>query len=351
MTGDDDLDLSGSTPAEVVAAGLPPLPHPAAFDVDTLTAWFAATDPVRRALRTDRTWRAYAGDLAHYGTWCAATAHTPLPATADTVADYLTDHAEDLSVATLGRRLAAVSVAHGLIGVPSPTDSEAVALVWRGLRRVHGPGRPSHRVDALETPTLMTLLAPLQDTVMDHRDRALLVLGFAGALRRSEVSALDLGDVQVHRDVDLNTDSLVVTVAATPTREGRLVTLPWGSRRETCPVRSWRAWIEGAGISGEEPDRPAFRRMTKGGRSLRHDRLGDRGVAEVVKRRAAEAGLDPRLFSGHSLRAGFVTAASRAGVPGAAIARQTGHRSAAALAACVREDRPFAQNPAGRVGL
>lgn len=341
MDGARELDLTGSTAAEVLAADLPPLSPPAGFDVDTLTAWFAATDPVRRALRTDRTWRAYAGDLAHFGLWCAGSGRDPLPATPDTVNTYLTAHAEDLSVATLSRRLAAISVAHGLVGVPSPTDSEAVALVWRGLRRLHGPGRPSHRVDALEAPTLMTLLAPLRDTVMDHRDRALLVLGFAGALRRSELSALEVGDVEVHLE------ALVVTIEAAGAREARTVTLPWGSRRDTCPVRSWRAWVEAAGLQ----DGPAFRRMTKGGRSLRHERLGDRGVAEVVKRRAADAGLDPRSFSGHSLRAGFVTAASRAGVPGVAIARQTGHRSAAALAACVREDRPFLQNPAESVGL
>ena len=341
MSAAQELDLTGSTPAEVLAADLPPLSPPATFDVDGLLSWFASTDPVRRALRTDRTWRAYAGDLAHFGLWCAGASRVPLPATPETVNDYLSAHAEELSVSTLSRRLAAVSVAHGLIGVPSPTDTEAVALVWRGLRRIHGPGRPSHRVDALEAPTLMTLLAPLQDTVMDHRDRALLVLGFAGALRRSELSALEVGDVEVH------TEALVVTVEPTGARQGRTVTLPYGSRRETCPVRSWRAWVAAARLD----DGPAFRRMTKGGRSLRHERLGDRGVAEVIKRRAADAGLDPTLFSGHSLRAGFVTAASRAGVPGVAIARQTGHRSAAALAACVREDRPFTQSPAASVGL
>ncbi|WP_432510929.1 tyrosine-type recombinase/integrase [Kineococcus sp. SYSU DK001] len=332
---------SADVPAELVAVLLPPLEPPPTFDADTLQTWFASLDPVRRAVRAPATWRAYAVDLAHFGQWCAVEERQPLPAEPQTVAEYLRAHVESLSIATLQRRLAAIAVAHALIGVPSPTDGEHVGLVWRGLRRVHAPERPRRRVDALETRGLADLVAPLVDSAMDHRDRALLVLGFAGALRRSELSALDVGDV-----VD-ETERLLVTIRAAGSRDERVVELPWGHRAQTCPVRSWRTWVRVARLT----DGPAFLRMTKGGKSLRLERLGDRGVAEVVKRRALDAGLDPSLFSGHSLRAGFVTSATRAGVPGVSIARQTGHRSAAALAACVREDRPFPGNPAAHVGL
>ncbi|PRY18172.1 site-specific integrase [Kineococcus rhizosphaerae] len=334
-TGPDEV------PAELAAALLPPLDPPPVFDADTLSTWFASLDPVRRGVRAPGTWRAYAVDLAHFAEWCALHDLQPLPAAAETVADYLVAHVEKLSVATLQRRLAAIAVAHGVIGVPSPTDGEHVGLVWRGLRRVHEPGRRRRRVDALETRNLADLVAPLTDTVMDHRDRALLVLGFAGALRRSELSALEVGDVVVEPG------RLLLTVRAAGARAERVVELPRGKRLETCPVRSWRKWAEVARLA----EGPAFRRMTKGGKSLRPERLGDRGVAEVVKRRTLDVGLDPSLFSGHSLRAGFVTSAARAGVPGVSIARQTGHRSAAALAACVREERPFPGNPAAHVGL
>lgn len=326
---------------ELLAAELPPLAVPATFDVDALHAWFAGVDPVRRSLRSPGTWRAYATDLSHFAAWCAGEDLPALPAQGRTVSAYLTAHVERLSIATLQRRLAAIAVAHGLIGVPSPTDGEHVALVWRGLRRRHAPERPPRRVQALEIRGLAALVAPLEDTVVDHRDRALLVLGFAGALRRSELSALDVGDVEVL------TDRLRVLVRATGAQAQRVVDLPWGSHRETCPVRSWRTWLAAARIG----EGAAFRRTSRGGRSLRPERLGDRGVAEVVKRRALEAGLDPASFSGHSLRAGFVTTAVRAGVPGVSISRQTGHRSAAALAACVREARPFPGNPAAHVGL
>ncbi|WP_380161856.1 tyrosine-type recombinase/integrase [Kineococcus sp. R86509] len=326
---------------ELAAAGLPPLPVPGAFDAETLGLWFALLDPVRRAVRAPGTWNAYTVDLAHFAEWCTRTERQPLPAEPETVAAYLADHVETLSISTLRRRLAAIAVAHGIIGVPSPTDGEHVSLVWRGLRRVHEPQRKPRKVDAVEIRELAVLVAPLQDTVMDHRDRALLVMGFAGALRRSELSALDVSDVVVEPG------RLLVTIREAGSRAERTVELPRGHRLETCPVRSWKAWITVARLT----EGAAFRRMTKGGRSLRPERLGDRGVAEVVKRRTLDVGLDPTLFSGHSLRAGFVTAASRAGVPSVSIARQTGHRSAAALAACVREDRPFPRNPAAHVGL
>lgn len=332
---------ASEVPAELAAALLPPLDPPTSFDADTWSAWFATLDDVRRGLRAVSTWRAYAVDLAHFADWCALEELDPLPAEPGTVADYLTAHVETLSVATLRRRLAAISVAHGIVGVPSPTDGEHVALVWRGLRRVHEPGRRPRRVDALETRGVAALVAPLEDSVMDHRDRALLVLGFAGALRRSELSGLEVADITEEPE------RLLVTVRANGSRAQRIVELPRGRRLETCPVRSWRKWATVARLV----DGPAFRRMTKGGKSLRPERLGDRGVAEVVKRRTLDVGLDPSLFSGHSLRAGFVTSAARAGVPGVSIARQTGHRSAAALAACVREDRPFPGNPAAHVGL
>lgn len=332
------------TPEEL-AALLPPLDPPPVFDVDTLHVWFASLDPVRRGLRAPATWHAYAVDLAHYALWCEVEERPPLPADDETVAGYLQAHIESLSIATLRRRMAAIAVAHGLVGAPSPTDGAHVGLVWKGLRRAYEPTRSPRRVDALETRGLAQLVAPLEDTVMDHRDRALLVMGFAGALRRSELSALEVDDIA------WTPERILVTIRPNGSRAERIVELPRGRRVETCPVRSWRKWADVARLERDEPGGPAFRRMTKGGKSLRPERLGDRGVAEVVKRRTLDAGLDPTLFSGHSLRAGFVTSASRAGVPGVSIARQTGHRSAAALAACVREDRPFPTNPAAHVGL
>ena len=128
--------------------------------------------------------------------------------------------------------------------------------------------------------------------------------------------------------------------------EGRQVGVPYGSRRETCPVRSLRHWLELSDIS----DGPIFRPVGKGG-SVGESRLSDRSIALIVQRAAKRAGLDPAAFSGHSLRAGLATAAAAAGVSEHDIARTTGHRSIAVLRRYVRTATVFERNAAASVGL
>ncbi|GAA4987696.1 tyrosine-type recombinase/integrase [Kineococcus glutinatus] len=341
---DSQLDLYGRTAAELAVVDVGPVPPPAALDTETLRGWLDGLPAALRSGRSATTWRAYATDLAHFAAWCGAEGRTALPAEADTVVGYLLAHSEELSLATLQRRLAAVSVAHRLLGHPSPTATERVRLTWAGIRRTLGPVARRRRVEAIDTPVLSTLVAPLGDSVLDHRDRALLVMGFAGALRRSELSGLDA------EDVDVQPDGLHVHVPGLPSEEtghGRTVVLPHGSRRATCPVRSWQAWVQVSGVRSG----PAFLAVTKGGRSLRQQRLTGQAIARMIKRRVLDVGLDPDAFSGHSLRAGFATAAAGAGLPDRSIRRQTGHRSSLALEACIRGPAPVLDNPAAYVGL
>jgi integrase len=146
-------------------------------------------------------------------------------------------------------------------------------------------------------------------------DRTLLLFGLAGAFRRSELVALDVEDVS-------EDDGLRILLRRSKTDQdgdGQTRGLPYGSNPATCPVRAWRAWLAASGIvSG-----PAFRGVSRHGQ-LRATRLSDRAIADMVKRRAAAAGLDPQLFSGHSLRAGFATEGYRQGVPEVAIMRHGG---------------------------
>ncbi|WP_337060679.1 tyrosine-type recombinase/integrase [Kineococcus sp. G2] len=326
----------------------PTAPPPEATDPVSLEAWFVGLPASHRDGRAPATWRAYAGDLAHFAGWCLAEHRPALPSDGPTVAAYLEAHAELLTLATLRRRLAAISVAHSLVGIARPTAADEVHAAWTRLRRRYGPSQRVRRVEAVLTRTLGDLVAPLQpDSVMDARDRALLVMGFAGALRRSELAALDV------EDVTRTPDGLRVVVrgrpdAADSTRSGaRQVDLPHGSHRETCPVRSWEAWLELSGVRTGA----AFRSMTKGGRSLKPRRMTGEAVAEVVKRRAAAVGIDPSTVAGHSLRAGFVTSAVRYGVPERSIMRQSGHRSPASLVAYSEGAVVPQENPASRVGL
>src|SRR3989442_4717742 len=170
---------------------------------------------------------------------------------------------------------------------------------------------------------LRRMVDALPGSTLGVRDRALLLLGFAGAFRRSELVGLDVGDVRQ------TADGLVVTVRRSKTDQegaGREVGIPFGSTPATCPVRAVRAWLKARAIAG-----PAlFCRIDKHGRQL-PGRLGDRAVARVVQRTARAAGLDADAYAGHSLRAGLATSAAAADVPERVIAEQTGHRSMAVL--------------------
>jgi integrase len=196
---------------------------------------------------------------------------------------------------------------------------------------------------------------------VDRRDRALLLIGFAGALRRSELVALDVEDISE----DENGLRLRLRRSKTD-QEGssRVVGVPYGSHPATCPVRAWRAWRDHLGegeLAFDEakedwtfvprpPVGPAFRAIRWPG-YVSSRRLSDRAVADIIKRRAQAAGLDPALFSGHSLRAGFATEAYAQGVPELAIMRHGRWRSAATMRGYVEEGSLWNDNAAARLGL
>ncbi|MGG5889031.1 site-specific integrase [Falsiroseomonas sp. HC035] len=175
------------------------------------------------------------------------------------------------------------------------------------------------------------------------RDRALLLVGFAAALRRAELVGLDVADL---RPVPKGILLTLRRSKTDPDGAGTEVALPHGQHELTCPVRALAAWRAAAGLA----DGAVFVSVTKGGRATA-TRLSDRDVARVVKAAVAAAGYDPASFAGHSMRAGFATSAARAGVPEAAIMQQTRHRSAATLRGYVRRGGLFRDNAASKVGL
>ena len=298
------------------------------------------------ASRAASTWRAYDADLRHFAAWCAGGDPPPavLPAAPATVAAYLAVLADaGYKPSTIRRRMAAISVAHRLGRHPNPVATPEVEAVWAGIRRVHGSA--PKRKSALETDLLARVLAELDDTrLADVRDRALLLVGFAGCLRRSELVALDVADVAE------TPDGLALTIRRSKTDQeqaGAQVGLAYGSHRPTCPVRSWAAWRDAASLANG----PAFRAVDRHGH-LGPGRLDAGSVARIVRRRAEAAGLTAADFAGHSLRAGFATAAARAGVPDRSIMRQGRWRSPASLDGYVRAGRLFDRdNPSGQVGL
>ncbi len=254
---------------------------------------------------------------------------------------YLTALAERCKVSTLQRRISAISQAHQAAQLDPPTRSLAVRTVMAGIRRAKGTAQAGKA--AAVTDTIRMMVGTLPSSLLGLRDRALLLLGFAAALRRSELVGLDVGDVAFTRD------GLVITLRRSKTDQegqGRTIGIPPGANAVTCPVRALKGWIKAAGIE----DGPLFRAITRHGH-IAPARLSDKAVALVVKRTAQAAGLDPSVFAGHSLRAGLATSAAAAGVSERAIMAQTGHRSVAIARRYIREGSLFRENAAAAVGL
>ncbi len=285
-----------------------------------------------RASLAPSTLRAYRAAWRAFGAWCEVQGLRELPASPGTLVLYLAHLAPRRSVRTVTKALSAVALAHRSTGHPSPTEDPQVRQVVRGLKRKHG--KPVAKKDPLLVPDLAAVVAGLGDGLAGLRDRAVLLLGWAGAFRRSELVALDLDDL---REVP---EGLVVTLKRSKTDqegEGRTVGIPRARRAELCPVAAVGAWIAAAGIE----EGPLFRPVDRWGALRPAGRLSGRAVALVVQRAARRVGLDPAALAGHSLRAGFCTEAARAGASERAIMRQTGHKSTATVRGYIREGSMF----------
>ncbi|MBS0324106.1 MAG: site-specific integrase [Proteobacteria bacterium] len=253
------------------------------------------------------------------------------------MAAYIADRAETLSPHTLSRRIVGISRAHVSQGMVDPSKNDLVRTLLRGIRRTHG--RPQRQVEPLLKQDLLAIL-PLMTGTKGLRDRTLLLLGFAAALRRSELVALDVPDIEFVKE------GLVLHQRRSKVDQmgmGRKIGVPWG-RTAACPVKAVHAWIEHAQIS----DGAMFRPITKAG-TIGSERLTAQSVALIVKEYARAAGLSADAFSGHSLRAGLVTSAAQAGVAVHKIMAQTGHRSVEMVNTYIRDASLFEHNAAGMV--
>ena len=208
-------------------------------------------DDARRYIASAKapaTLRAYRSDWAQFATWCQLHDRVVLPADAETVALYLSDLARAAKPATLRRRLSSISQAHQAAGHQTPTADPVVRAVHAGIRRSKGTA-PAVKAPAV-TAELRAMIEHLPADLRGTRDRALLLVGFAAALRRSELVALDCSDVAD------TAEGLVVILRRSKTDQegaGRKIGVPYGSNPATCPVRALRAWTELAGFGGQVP--------------------------------------------------------------------------------------------------
>jgi integrase len=303
------------------------LPTPAAVLVQPTDDDIALVRSYLSAALSDNTLRAYKSDLKHFMDWGGQ-----LPATPEQVATYLARHAETLSAATLDRRVVALTKAHETHGFPSPTRSALVKATLQGIRRRRG--RPARQAAPLLKTDLVRAVRGLQG-LRGLRDRALLLFGFAAALRRSELVSLDVSDLE------FCAEGILICLRRSKTDQegkGRIIAVP-NVRGRVCPCRALIRWLSAAKITSG----PVFRAVDQYGQ-VRSSRLTGQSVSLIVKGRVAHLGLDPSRYSGHSLRAGFVTSAAQVQVHPVQIRAQTGHHSDAMLQRYVRLTQMFSEN-------
>ena len=282
------------------------------------------------AAQAINTTRAYASDWKQFQTWCERYQLDPLPASAAVVGLYLTSMAKrGLAVSTIRRRAAAIARAHRQNGQLPATSDPRVLTVLEGIARVHGSA-PNKKTALLRDPLLDLIDRTDPGDAAGLRDRALLLLGFAVGLRRSELVALTV------EDLSPSPDGIRIRIARSKTDQqarGHELLVVYAEPPRPCPVRALRAWIDTAALTSG----PVFRRVTRTGAIS--SPLTAQSVALIIKKRARAAGLDPREFAGHSLRAGYATQAARDGHHPTRIAATTRHQDQRVLAGYIRAGR------------
>lgn len=276
---------------------------------------------------------AYEADMAHYRAYGGI-----IPSTPDVLAFYLAELSHTHRPATISRRLAAIGKAHRLKGFNDPTKSELVKATLRGIRRTLGTAQDEAK--PLMRDDLYDLLAVMGERPKDIRDRALLLIGFAGGFRRSELVGLDWCDIEHVRQ------GMVITLRRSKTDQegkGRKIGLPF-ARGRWCPVKALEAWQ----TVSTKTDGPIFSVLNRHG-YIGDKRLSGEAVSLIIKDRLKAVGRDPLGYSGHSLRAGFATSAAMAGASTYKIRQQTGHASDAMLSRYIRDGDMFSNNAAGCV--
>ena len=314
----------------------PPAPQ-AALAMAKSKAYQAAAD-------APGTLRAYAADLANFKAWCEAHGFEPMPASPETVGAFLAAAGLGYALPTLRRRVAAIARAHRIAKHPLDTRHPAIRETLRGIARTHG--EPARRSAALTTVEIRRLVEVCGDDLAGLRDRALLLVGFAGALRRSELVGLDVTHI---RPTPSGLRLMIPRSKTDAAGEGAEVGITRGSQAESCPVRALSAWLRAAKIA----DGPVFRRVTQWG-AVGQRRLHPDAVRQILIRRAASAGIKGTLqepVTPHGMRAGFITTAYRNGVPDEEIMGHTRHRSLTTMRSYVRRAKLGTSSPSGKLDL
>ncbi|AIF51708.1 site-specific integrase [Pelosinus sp. UFO1] len=292
--------------------------------------------------KAKNTTKAYSSDWRMFSEWCATEGVSSLPATPETVVAYLSYlFTQKKKPSTISRQKSTISQAHATAGYDSPTTAKMVIDTVKGIKRELGIMRNK------KSPLLsedLQLICDKKGDLRSLRDCALLLIGFSGAFRRSELISLDVEDVRFTRE------GLRVILRRSKTDQegaGMEKGIAYGSNPDTCPVRTLQDWLEAAQIKSG----PLFRQINKYGQVSKKRLASPHSVARIVKEYVQKIGLLEGQYSGHSLRAGFATEASGNGASLDDIMRQTGHRSVEMVREYIRKQNIFKNNASTKLGL
>ena len=296
--------------------------------------------------KANNTVRAYKSDFKDFSLFCSQNGFKSLPADPKVVSLYLTHlSSKDIKLSTLKRRLVSIGIIHALKGQYLDTKHPIIVENIMGIRRRKGSLQKGKK------PLLINNLKLLINVIDEFnnedlkkfRDRSILLIGFSGGFRRSEIVSLD------YDDLNFVEEGLKINLKKTKTDqfgEGSLKGLPYFDNSQYCPVISIKKWIEISNIDSG----PLFRRISKS-KKLSKNRLSDQSVALLIKKYLKLAGIDNRNYSGHSLRSGFATSAAEAGAEERSIMAMTGHKSTEMVRRYIKEANLFKNNALNKLKL
>ena len=293
--------------------------------------------------KAENTIKAYAADWNDFSDWCQDHHQCELPATPETIVNYMNDLADDARANTVSRRVTAISenhIAAGYSGSKNPAKDGMVRAAMSAIRREKGTFQQGKAPILIET---LYLLADCfkTDDLTALRDRALLFVGFAGAFRRSELVRIQ------YEELTFTPQGLMIFVPQSKGDQlghGATIAIPYAQDPQICAVRALQSWLTASGIKSG----PIFRPFTRS-HQLRPTHLSDKSVALIVKKYVRMAGLDARQFAGHSLRRGFATSAAQHDVDALSIMRQTRHKSEKMVHRYIEQGNLFKENPLNRM--
>ena len=317
---------------------------------DLAAAAFVIEDEAKKLIERatpDNTRRAYEADWRAFEAFCVKFNLQVLPATAETIAAFMTaEHIAGKKWSTIQRRIAAIRRAHIAAKVEPATGDERISTIMHGIRKTQRDDDRGDKVGktALSADDVSDACSSLGTTLLDLRDRAVFMLGLASAMRRGELAAITVEDLEFDPGEHFGVDVRIRYSKTDQNAEGRTIFVPREVLVETCPVAALEAWL----LTAEISTGPVFRSIRRGDRlrkateqdkKLSYPRISGGDVWRIVKTRLAAAGIDASEYGAHSLRSGFIVAAVDANVPLPRVMEQTGHRSVQTLMPYYRNRR------------